>query len=226
MTRVRWLHYHQSEYLRTKGSVLQFFNWRTAGGPEKDLRTSTGSVLHFFAYSTPSPIKSGPATSSIRGPLENRWRTAGGPQDQHRISPPLFLPTTLPPRSSPVLQHHQLEDLSRTTGGPKDQHRIGPPLFLPTTPPPWSSPVLQHHQLEDRCRVAGGPQDQHRISPPLFLLTTAPTWSSPVLQHQQLEDRSSGGPQEDLRTSTGSVLHYFCWQHPLPDPVLSCNIIN
>ena len=158
MTRVRWLHYHQSEYLRTKGSVLQFFNWRTAGGPEKDLRTSTGSVLHFFAYSTPSPIKSGPATSSIRGQVQGRRRTSGPAQDQSSIifadnSPYLI-------QSGPATSTIRGPLLWRTAGGPQDQHRISSPLFLLTTPPPWSSPVLQHNQLEDHWRTVGGPQDQ------------------------------------------------------------------
>ena len=72
------------------------------------------------------------ALSSIRVPkderigppifqLEDRWRTREGPQDQHRISSPLFLLTTPPPWSSPVLQHNQLEDNWRTVGGPQDQ---------------------------------------------------------------------------------------------------------
>ena len=120
------------------------------------------------------------ALSSIRVPkderigppifqLEDRWRIRGGPHAQYRIGPLLFLPTTPPPRSSPVLQFHQLEDCWRTREGPQDQQRISPPLFLPTTPPSRSSLVLQ-----DRWRTREGPQDQHRIGPPLFLPITPP----------------------------------------------------
>ena len=136
--------------------------------------------------------------------IEDRWRIRGGPNAQYRIGPLLFLPTTPPPRSSPVLQFHQLEDCWRTREGPQDQQRISPPLFLPTTPPSRSSLVLQ-----DRWRTREGPQDQHRIGPPLFLPITPPPWSSPVLQHHQLEDRWTPSPILSVSSSPVHLMHMY-----------------
>ena len=91
----------------------------------------------------PKDERIGPPIFQLEDRLEDQRRTSGPAQDRSCT----FLPTAPPPRSSPVLQHHQLEDRWRTAGGPQDQHRISPPLFLPTTLPPRSSPVLQHHQF-------------------------------------------------------------------------------
>ena len=60
--------------------------------------------------------------------IEDRWRIRGGPHAQYRIGPLLFLPTTPPPRSSPVLQYHQLEDQKRTSGPAQDRSSI---IFAP-----------------------------------------------------------------------------------------------